>query len=231
MASGKILVVDSDKDICEIYKNSLENEGYSVIIANTAEEALVKFDALKPSMLLTEIILPSVDGWQLCREIRQKSPIPIIIISSKVDTFDKVLGLELGADDYMSKPFDIKEVIARMKAISRRTATHIPDTRTKEINYENFSINMVRYELKIRGEIVETPPKELDLLFHLASNPNEVFTRDQLLDEVWGFEYYGDSRTIDVHIKRLRDKLKNISAKWALKTVWGRGYKFEAYDR
>ncbi len=231
MASGKVLVVDSDKNVCDVLKSALESEGYSVIISNNGEEALVKFEALKPDIILLEAILPGVDGLQICRDIRKKSMAPLIIISTKSDIFDIVLGLELGADDYIAKPFDTKEVIARIKAIVRRTSHDAPSARLKEINYENFSINLIRYELKVNGHIVDTPPKELDLLFHLASNPNKVFTRDQLLDEVWGFEYYGDSRTIDVHIKRLRDKLKDVSDKWELKTVWGRGYKFEAFDR
>lgn len=188
----------------------------------------MKFHALKPDIVLLDIMLPGLDGWQVCREIRKKSNVPIIMITAKSETFDKVLGLELGADDYVVKPFDTKEVIARIKAISRRIG-HVPQkNEVKEVKYDKLSVNMTRYELKVNDVVLDTPPKELELLFYLASNPNRVYTRDQLLDEVWGFEYYGDSRTIDVHIKRLREKLEGVSDKWALKTVWGVGYKFEA---
>lgn len=175
-------------------------------------------------------MLPELDGWQVCREIRKKSNVPIIMITAKSETFDKVLGLELGADDYIVKPFDTKEVIARIKAISRRIGQGSTETEVKEVRYDKLVVNMTRYELRVDGKVMDTPPKELELLFYLASNPNRVYTRDQLLDEVWGFEYYGDSRTIDVHIKRLREKLENVSDKWALKTVWGVGYKFEAEE-
>ena len=175
-------------------------------------------------------MLPGLDGWQVCREIRKKSNVPIIRITAKGETFDKVLGLELGADDYIVKPFDTKEVIARIKAVTRRVGQVSSETEVKEVRYDKLVVNMTRYELKVDGKILDTPPKELELLFHLASNPNRVYTRDQLLDEVWGFEYYGDSRTIDVHIKRLREKLEGVSDKWALKTVWGVGYKFEAEE-
>lgn len=172
-------------------------------------------------------MLPGKDGWQVCREIRKVSSTPIIMLTAKSETFDKVLGLELGADDYMVKPFDTKEVLARIKAISRRCGTVTTAAESKELQYNNLIINLTRYELKVNGKTIDTPPKELELLYFLASNPNRVFTRDQLLDEVWGFEYYGDSRTIDVHIKRLREKLEGISEQWSLKTVWGVGYKFE----
>ncbi len=172
-------------------------------------------------------MLPGLDGWQVCREIRKKSYIPILMITAKSDTFDKVLGLELGADDYIVKPFDSKEVIARIKAVVRRTGQSPAEMEVREVRYDKLSVNMTRYELKVDGKVVDAPPKELELLFYLASNPNRVYTRDQLLDEVWGFEYYGDSRTIDVHIKRLREKLEGVSDKWELKTVWGVGYKFE----
>ena len=172
-------------------------------------------------------MLPGLDGWQVCREIRKKSNIPILMITAKSDTFDKVLGLELGADDYIVKPFDSKEVIARIKAVVRRTGQSPAEMEVREVRYDKLSVNMTRYELKVDGKVVDAPPKELELLFYLASNPNRVYTRDQLLDEVWGFEYYGDSRTIDVHIKRLREKLEGVSDKWELKTVWGVGYKFE----
>ena len=230
MSLGKVLVVDDDNNICELLKLYLEKDGYSVMISHDGEEAVVKFNALKPDVVLLDIMLPGLDGWQVCREIRKKSNVPIIMITAKSETFDKVLGLELGADDYVVKPFDTKEVIARIKAVSRRISQSAPDNEVKEVKYDKLVVNMTRYELRVDGKVMDTPPKELELLFYLASNPNRVYTRDQLLDEVWGFEYYGDSRTIDVHIKRLREKLENVSDKWALKTVWGVGYKFETKE-
>lgn len=230
MSLGKILVVDDDKNICELLRLYLEKEGYNVIISNDGEEAIVKFNALKPDLILLDVMLPSLDGWQVCRKIRKASNTPIIMLTAKSETFDKVLGLELGADDYVVKPFDTKEIIARIKAVLRRIALEDTSEEIKEVVYDKLSVNMTRYELKVNDKVVDTPPKELELLYHLASNPNRVFTRDQLLDEVWGFEYYGDSRTIDVHIKRLREKLEDVSEKWCLKTVWGVGYKFELSD-
>lgn len=227
MATEKILVVDDDKNICELLRLYLEKEGYSVILANDGQEALVKFNALNPDFILLDVMLPEIDGWQVCREIRKNSNAPIIMLTAKGETFDKVLGLELGADDYVVKPFDAKEIIARIKAINRRIGNSTQISESKEVVYDKLVVNMTRYELKVNGKVIDTPPKELELLFHLASTPNRVYTRDQLLDEVWGFEYYGDSRTIDVHIKRLREKLEGVSDKWALKTVWGVGYKFE----
>ena len=172
--------------------------------------------------------MPELDGWQVCREIRKKSQVPIIMLTAKGETFDKVLGLELGADDYVVKPFETKEVIARIKAVLRRTGA--PGDDSKVVNYDKLSINMTNYELKVNGVHVDAPPKEMELIYHLASNPNRVYTRDQLLDEVWGFDYYGDSRTVDVHIKRLREKLEGVSSQWSLKTVWGVGYKFEVKE-
>ena len=227
MALDKVLIVDDDKNICDLLRLYLEKEGYSVILSHDGEEAVVKFNALKPDIVLLDVMLPGLDGWQVCREIRKKSNIPILMITAKSDTFDKVLGLELGADDYIVKPFDSKEVIARIKAVVRRTGQSPAEMEVREVRYDKLSVNMTRYELKVDGKVVDVPPKELELLFYLASNPNRVYTRDQLLDEVWGFEYYGDSRTIDVHIKRLREKLEGVSDKWELKTVWGVGYKFE----
>ena len=230
MSLGRVLVVDDDKNICELLRLYLEKEGYGVILAHDGQEAGVKFNALKPDIILLDIMLPGIDGWQVCREIRKKSNVPIIMITAKVETFDKVLGLELGADDYIVKPFDTKEVIARIKAVYRRVGQSSGEAEIKEVKYDKLSVNMTRYELRVNGQVLDTPPKELELLFHLASNPNRVYTRDQLLDEVWGFEYYGDSRTIDVHVKRLREKLEGVSDKWALKTVWGVGYKFEVAE-
>ncbi len=227
MSLGKILVVDDDKNICELIRLYIEKEGYTVILAHNGEDAIVKFEINKPDLILLDIMLPGLDGWQVCREIRKKSSIPIIMITAKGETFDKVLGLELGADDYVVKPFDAKEIVARVKAVLRRIGKPMGED-AKEVVYDKLVVNMTKYELKVDNKVVDTPPKELELLFHLASNPNKVFTRDQLLDEVWGFEYYGDSRTIDVHVKRLREKLEGVSDKWNLKTVWGVGYKFEA---
>ena len=230
MAFEKIMVVDDDKNICELLRLYLEKEGYNVILCHDGQEAVAKFSALNPDMMLLDIMLPSLDGWQVCREIRKKSNVPIIMITAKGETFDKVLGLELGADDYVTKPFDTKEIVARIKAVLRRISQNVQTEEIKEVSYDKLVVNMTRYELKVNGKVVDTPPKELELLFHLASNPNRVYTRDQLLDEVWGFEYYGDSRTIDVHVKRLREKLEGVSDEWSLKTVWGVGYKFEYKD-
>ncbi len=227
MSIGKILIIDDDKNICDLLRIYLEKEGYSTIISNNGEEGMVKFHALKPDIILLDVMLPGKDGWQICREIRKNYSTPILMITAKSEVFDKVLGLELGADDYIVKPFDTKEVLARIKAVSRRVGQAPSASESRELYYDNLHINLTRYVLKVGGKVIDTPPKELELLFFLASNPNRVFTRDQLLDEVWGFEYYGDSRTIDVHIKRLRLKLEGVSKKWALKTVWGVGYKFE----
>ena len=230
MSLGKVLVIDDDKNTCELLRLYLEKEGYNAMISYDGEEAVVKFNALKPDIVLLDIMLPTLDGWQVCREIRKKSNVPILMITAKGETFDKVLGLELGADDYIVKPFEIKEVLARIKAVYSRTGQAAGEIEVKEVKYDKLVVNMTRYELKVDGKVLDTPPKELELLFHLASNPNRVYTRDQLLDEVWGFEYYGDSRTIDVHVKRLREKLDGVSSKWELKTVWGVGYKFEVEE-
>lgn len=230
MPNEKILVVDDDTNICELLRLYLEKEGYVVKIVNDGVSAINAFKQENPDLTLLDIMIPKLDGWQVCREIRKFSDKPIIMLTAKGETFDKVLGLELGADDYVTKPFDTKEVVARIKAVLRRTA-HASDTSdVKEVNYDKLSINLTNYEMKVNGVSVDTPPKELELIYHLASNPNRVFTRDQLLDEVWGFDYYGDSRTVDVHIKRLREKLEGVSDKWELKTVWSVGYKFETKD-
>ena len=230
MTNAKILVADDDRNICELLRMYLEKEGFAVVLAGNGEEALSKFDEEEPDILLLDVMMPKLDGWQVCRELRKKSECPIIMITAKGETFDKVLGLELGADDYVVKPFEPKEIVARVKAVLRRTGKASAENDKKEVNYDKLTVNMTKYELKVDGKVVDTPPKELELLFHLASNPNRVYTRDQLLDEVWGFEYYGDSRTVDVHIKRLREKLEGVSEKWTLKTVWGVGYKFETKD-
>ncbi len=230
MNNLKILVVDDEKNICELLRLYLEKEGYTVVTAYDGEQAVAVFEKENPDLIILDIMLPKMDGWQVCREIRRNSDAPIIMLTAKGETFDKVLGLELGADDYMVKPFETKEIIARVKAVLRRTVnknSNAAKTDSKEIKYDNLDISLTNYSLKIKGKSIDIPPKELELIFFLASNPNRVFTRDQLLDEVWGFDYYGDSRTVDVHVKRLREKLEGVSDKWSLKTVWGVGYKFE----
>ena len=229
MAIEKILVVDDDTNICELLRLYLEKEGYDVVIANNGADAVKIFQEQTPSLMLLDIMLPVLDGWQVCREVRKFSDKPIIMLTAKGETFDKVLGFELGADDYVVKPFDAKEVIARVKAVLRRSGAGAA-TSIKEVSFDKLVINLTNYELRVDGKKVDTPPKELELIYHLASNPNRVFTRDQLLDEVWGFDYYGDSRTVDVHVKRLREKLEGVSEKWELKTVWSVGYKFETKD-
>ena len=230
MPNEKILVVDDDTNICELLRLYLEKEGYVVKIVNDGVSAINAFKQENPDLTLLDIMIPKLDGWQVCREIKKFSDKPIIMLTAKGETFDKVLGLELGADDYVTKPFDTKEVVARIKAVLRRTAPASDTSDVKEVNYDKLSINLTNYEMKVNGVSVDTPPKERELIYHLASNPNRVFTRDQLLDEVWGFDYYGDSRTVDVHIKRLREKLEGVSDKWELKTVWSVGYKFETKD-
>ena len=230
MAMGKVLVADDDKNICELLRLYLVKEGFQVVLAGDGEEALARFSAENPDIILLDVMMPRLDGWQVCREIRKKSECPIIMITAKGETFDKVLGLELGADDYVVKPFETKEIVARIKAVLRRTGKSAAENDIKEVSYDKLVVYMTKYELKVDGKVVDTPPKELELLYHLASNPNRVYTRDQLLDEVWGFEYYGDSRTVDVHVKRLREKLEGVSDKWTLKTVWGVGYKFEVKE-
>ena len=226
---AKILIVDDDKNICELLRLYIEKEGFETSIANDGKRALNQFVSFSPDLVLLDIMLPELDGWQVCREIRKTSSCPIIMLTAKGEVFDKVLGLEFGADDYVVKPFESKEVVARINAVLRRIGKN-ENSSKKEVTYENLSINLTNYELKVNGVQVDTPPKEMELIFHLASNPNRVFTRDQLLDEVWGFDYYGDSRTVDVHVKRLREKLEGVSEKWALKTVWGVGYKFEVKE-
>ena len=229
MANEKILVVDDDTNICELLRLYLTKEGYQVTTANDGEEGLDKFNQVKPDMVLLDVMMPKMDGLEVCRRIRKLGNTPVMMLTAKGETFDKVLGLELGADDYIVKPFETKEVVARIKAVLRRTGQNQGEA-VKEVKYDKLSINLTNYELKVNGVQVDTPPKEMELIYHLASNPNRVFTRDQLLDEVWGFDYYGDSRTVDVHVKRLREKLEGVSDKWALKTVWGVGYKFEVKE-
>ncbi|MGN0451651.1 MAG: response regulator transcription factor [Acutalibacteraceae bacterium] len=223
----KILIVDDDENICELLRLYLEKDGFDTVVANDGEQAVDYASKYSPDLILLDIMLPKLDGWQVCREIRKTSDVPIIMLTAKGETFDKILGLELGADDYVSKPFDTKEVIARIKAVLRRTHDNDKSSQISEVRYDKLRINLTNYELEVNGVKIDTPPKELELIYHLASNPNRVYTRDQLLDEVWGFDYYGDSRTVDVHVKRLREKLENVSDEWSLKTVWGVGYKFE----
>lgn len=227
MDNKKILIVDDDENICELLRLYLQKDGFDTLVANDGAEAIHMAQINNPDLILLDIMMPKLDGWQVCREVRKNSNVPIIMLTAKGETFDKVLGLELGADDYITKPFDSKEVVARIKAVLRRIGDNDKATVTKEVKYDNLRINITNYELEVAGEQIDTPPKELELIYHLASNPNRVYTRDQLLDEVWGFDYYGDSRTVDVHVKRLREKLEGISDKWSLKTVWGVGYKFE----
>ena len=221
----KILIVDDDKNISELLRIYLDKEGYETVCAFDGEEAIEVYKEERPNLILLDIMLPKLDGRQVCRQIRETSDTPIIMLTAKSETFDKVHGLNIGADDYVTKPFDSKEVIARVKAVLRRF--HPTENDVKEVNFDKLTINLTDYTMYVNNEKISTPPKELELIFHLASNPNRVFTRNQLLDEVWGFDYYGDSRTVDVHIKRLREKLENVSDQWELKTVWAVGYKFE----
>ncbi len=229
MSAEKILVVDDDLNICELLRLYLTKDGYNVVVANDGQSAVSMFQEENPSLVLLDVMLPKLDGWQVCREIRKFSETPIIMLTAKGEVFDRVLGLELGADDYVVKPFDTKEIVARIKAVLRRSAASTVEE-IKEVHYDKLSINLTNYELKVAGVQIDTPPKEMELIFHLAKNPNRVFTRDQLLDEVWGYDYYGDSRTVDVHVKRLREKLEGASDKWELRTVWGVGYKFETKE-
>ena len=222
-----MLIVDDDANICDLLKRYFENDGYSVKIANNGADGVSFFKIYDPDIVLLDIMLPKKDGWQVCREIREISSKPIIMITAKDEVFDKVLGLELGADDFVVKPFDMKELSARVKAVLRRYQAHANQSDEDVIKFDNIEISHQKYELKLCGKSVDVPPKELELLYFLASNSNRVFTRDQLLDKVWGFDYLGDSRTVDVHVKRLREKLEGVSDKWTLKTVWGVGYKFE----
>ncbi|QNU65497.1 response regulator transcription factor [Ruminiclostridium herbifermentans] len=224
-SKSKILIVDDDRNICELIGLYLQKEGYDVVFAYNGINAVDIFKVQTPSLVVLDIMLPGIDGWQVCREIRKVSSIPIIMLTAKGETFDKVLGLELGADDYMVKPFEPKELVARIKAVLRRYEHKEVDT--QEVAYTNLIINKSNYTIRLKGNLIEMPPKELELLFFLASNPNKVFTREQLLEHVWGFDFYGDSRTVDVHVKRVREKIDIEGQSWQLKTVWGVGYKFE----
>ncbi|ABP67588.1 two component transcriptional regulator, winged helix family [Caldicellulosiruptor saccharolyticus DSM 8903] len=221
----KILVIDDDVKICEVIKLYLEKEGFEVIIAHNGSDGITMFKHEMPDLVILDIMLPKKDGYEVCREIRKISNIPIIMLTAKGETFDKVLGLELGADDYIVKPFDPKELIARIKAVLRRTQGEVNDE--KVVVYPNLTINLTTYEVKLEDKIIEMPPKEIELLYFLASHPNKVFTREQLLDHIWGYNFVGDTRTVDVHIKRIREKIEKDKYPWRIKTVWGVGYKFE----
>ena len=222
----KVLIVEDDKNIADLMRLYLEKESMECQVSNDGLEGLEKFHQFQPDLVMLDIMLPGMDGWTICRKIRETSKVPIIMLTAKGELEDKVNGLELGADDYITKPFEMKEVLARVHAVLRRYGEE--EQTEKRLTFDKLVINLDSYELLVDGKRVDTPPKELELLYHLASSPNRVFTRNQLLDEVWGFDYFGDSRTVDVHIKRLREKLEGVSDKWSLKTVWGVGYKFES---
>ena len=221
----KVLIVEDDTNIAELLHLYLEKEGYETAVASDGGKGMELFRSFQPDLVLLDIMLPVMDGWSVCKKIREESKTPIIMLTAKGETMDKVSGLEMGADDYIVKPFEMKEVLARIHAVMRRFVGE--ENQSRSLTFDKLSINLDSYELIVAGKRIDTPPKELELLFHLASSPNRVFTRNQLLDEVWGFDYFGDSRTVDVHIKRLREKLEGISESWCLKTVWGVGYKFE----
>ena len=222
------LVVEDDSNISELLRLYLEKDGFEVFQAADGGEGIRLAQEKKPDLILLDIMLPVVDGWVVCQEVRKTSQVPIIMLTAKSETFDKISGLEMGADDYVTKPFEVKELMARIHAVMRRTDAEVPaHPAEKKLEFDKLVINLDSYELVVDGKRMEAPPKEMELLYHLASSPNRVFTRNQLLDEVWGFDYFGDSRTVDVHIKRLREKLEGVSDKWSLKTVWGVGYKFE----
>ena len=226
MNTKRALVIEDDGNIAELLRLYLTKDGFEVMICTDGAKAEGIFDLFQPDVVLLDIMLPGRDGWAICQAIRSKSKTPILMLTAKGETADKVNGLEMGADDYITKPFNVKELIARVHAVMRRTDDS--PVEEKRLEFDKLVINMDSYELIVNGQKVDTPPKEMELLYHLASSPNRVFTRNQLLDEVWGFDYFGDSRTVDVHVKRLREKLEGVSDKWSLKTVWGVGYKFEA---
>ena len=223
----KILIVEDEANIRELLRLYLEREGYTVLDAENGVEGIKKWKSDKPDMLLLDVMMPVMDGWAVCKEIRAESDVPIIMLTAKGETADRVSGLEMGADDYIVKPLEMPEVIARVRAVFRRMA---PDDAPEKLSFDNLVIDKQAYDLVIKGKRVDAPPKEIELLYFLASSPNRVFTRAQLLDDVWGFDYFGDTRTVDVHVKRLREKLEGVSDKWELKTVWGVGYKFETKE-
>ena len=222
-----VLVVEDDRNITELLQMYLEKEGYAVTTAADGGQGLSKFRAINPDLVLLDVMMPVMDGWAVCKAIRAESQTPIIMLTAKSETEDKIAGLKSGADDYITKPFEMREVLARIEAVLRRTDRCAGEKVARRLTFDNLVIDMDAFELTVAGRKVEAPPKEMELLFYLASSPNRVYTRNQLLDEVWGFDYFGDSRTVDVHVKRLREKLEGISENWCLKTVWGVGYKFE----
>ena len=222
-----VLVAEDDRNIAELLQMYLEKEGYAVTVAPDGGQALSKYRAFIPDLVLLDVMMPVMDGWSVCRTIRGESQTPIIMLTAKGETDDKVSGLKAGADDYITKPFEMKEVLARIEAVLRRTGSAAAEKKARRLAFDKLIIDMDAFELTVDGKKVDTPPKEMELLYHLASSPNRVYTRNQLLDEVWGFDYFGDSRTVDVHVKRLREKLEGVSEQWSLKTVWGVGYKFE----
>ena len=225
--SRSVLIVEDDRNIAELLQMYLEKEGYTVTVAFDGGQGLAKFRSVQPDLVLLDVMMPVMDGWAVCRAIRAESRTPVIMLTAKGETDDKVAGLKAGADDYITKPFEMREVLARIEAVLRRTAGEPVETSARRLTFDNIVIDLDAFELIVAGKKTDIPPKEMELLYFLASSPNRVYTRNQLLDEVWGFDYFGDSRTVDVHIKRLREKLENVSEKWCLKTVWGVGYKFE----
>ena len=222
-----VLIVEDDPNIRELLQMYLEKDGYAVTLANDGGQGLEKFRSIKPDLVLLDVMMPVMDGWSVCKAIRQDSNTPVIMLTAKGETDDKVMGLKTGADDYVTKPFEMKELLARIEAVLRRSDRGNEEKKARRLTFDKLTIDMDAFELTVKGKKVDTPPKEMELLFYLASSPNRVSTRNQLLDEVWGFDYFGDSRTVDVHVKRLREKLEGVSTKWSLKTVWGVGYKFE----
>ena len=222
-----VLVVEDDRNIAELLQMYLEKEGYAVTVAADGGQGLTKFRSMQPDLVLLDVMMPVMDGWSVCRAIRTESQVPIIMLTAKGETDDKITGLKTGADDYITKPFEMKEVLARIEAVLRRTGSAPAEKALRRVEFDRLSIDIDAFELVVDGKKIDAPPKEMELLFFLASTPNRVYTRNQLLDEVWGFDYFGDSRTVDVHVKRLREKLEGISDEWSLKTVWGVGYKFE----
>jgi len=222
-----VLIVEDDPNIRELLQLYLEKAGYAVTLAADGGQGLAKFRAIKPNLVLLDVMMPVMDGWSVCRAIRAESSTPVIMLTAKGETDDKVTGLKAGADDYVTKPFEMKELLARIEAVLRRTDRTAEETKVRRLAFDKLVIDMDAFELTVDGKKVDTPPKEMELLFYLASSPNRVYTRNQLLDEVWGFDYFGDSRTVDVHVKRLREKLEGVSERWSVKTVWGVGYKFE----
>ena len=222
-----VLIVEDDPNIRELLQLYLEKDGYAVTLAADGGQGLEKFRAIKPDLVLLDVMMPVMDGWAVCKAIRAEGNTPVIMLTAKSETDDKVTGLKAGADDYITKPFEMKELLARIEAVLRRTDRGVEDAKSRRLVFDKLIIDMDAFELTVAGKKVDTPPKEMELLFYLASSPNRVYTRNQLLDEVWGFDYFGDSRTVDVHVKRLREKLEGVSDQWSVKTVWGVGYKFE----